>query len=380
MMTKVVIVGGGPAGSAAAFTLLKQGFEVVLIDKSDFPRNKLCGGLLTQRSRRVYSEVFETDFERSYECEATGAGVFQKATLANELHHATQWYLTRREHFDHHLLELAKAKGLRTVLNDRVVKVHSERNEVQLANGTVVAYDFLIGADGVNSVVAKHLFGRSFDKDRIGFALEVELPKGGNFYHQVSIHFDVVNWGYGWIFPKTHSDTFGIVGRHALNPQMKAQFLAFHKDVYGTDYEGEIKGHYIPFGQFLKVPGAGNILLSGDAAGLVDPVTGEGIAFALESGAMAGEAVARSIADGRPALSHYQKRYNKLAGELRIAARLAKFLYPERFHQLFLHVLPKSKQLLDLHLKLMEERLTYAQFERTLWRLVLQKGWKLLWK
>ena len=93
----------------------------------------------------------------------------------------------------------------------------------------------MIGADGVNSFVAKQLFGSSFDQNKIGFALEVELPKGTHKYAQPSIHFNVVNWGFGWVFPKKHSDTFGIVGLHRLNAKLKDQLqnslirLAFRK-------------------------------------------------------------------------------------------------------------------------------------------------------
>ena len=92
-------------------------------------------------------------------------------------------------------------------MNDKVAKLDLKTKILNLKSGTSLTYDYLIGADGVNSFVAKQLFGSSFDQNKIGLALEVELPKGTHKYAQPSIHFNVVNWGYGWVFPKKHSDT-----------------------------------------------------------------------------------------------------------------------------------------------------------------------------
>ena len=252
-MKSIIIIGGGPAGTSAAMVLLREGYDVTLVDKSSFPRDKLCGGLLTGRAKRVYQEVFETDFEQSFETLATGAGVFNASELVNEVNQSSEWFLTKRFDFDFFLLKQAQAKGLKTYLNDKVTKLDLKTKTLNLKSGTTLTYDYLIGADGVNSFVAKQLFGSSFDQSKIGFALEVELPKGTHKYLQPSIHFNVVNWGYGWVFPKKQSDTFGIVGLHKLNANLKHQFQEFHQGLYGSPYEGCIKGHYIPFGDFQSL-------------------------------------------------------------------------------------------------------------------------------
>ena len=376
-MKSIIIIGGGPAGTSAAMVLLREGYDVTLVDKSSFPRDKLCGGLLTGRAKRVYQEVFETDFEQSFETLATGAGVFNASELVNEVNQSSEWFLTKRFDFDFFLLKQAQAKGLKTYLNDKVTKLDLKTKTLNLKSGTTLTYDYLIGADGVNSFVAKQLFGSSFDQSKIGFALEVELPKGTHKYLQPSIHFNVVNWGYGWVFPKKQSDTFGIVGLHKLNANLKHQFQEFHQGLYGSPYEGRIKGHYIPFGDFRKVPGRENVLLAGDAAGLVDALTGEGIAFAMESGAFAAQAIIQSILTGKDALFHYKESYQTLAKELRIANRLAYFLYSSRFNRIFLKILPRSKPLLQMHLDLMNEKMTYSQFQNSLIRLALRKTFRI---
>ena len=112
-------------------------------------------------------------------------------------------------------------------------------------------------------------------------------------------------------------------------------------------------------------------------AGLVDALTGEGIAFAMESGAFAAQAIIQSISTGKDALYHYKESYQTLAKELRIANRLAYFLYSSWFNRIFLKILPRSKPLLQMHLDLMNEKMTYSQFQNSLIRLALRKTFRI---
>lgn len=379
MKATAVIVGGGPGGSTAAYTLLKEGIDVLLLDKSTFPRNKLCGGLLTGRTKRVFHEVFENGWADSFEYTAYGAGIFKGNTLLNEVAHHSELYQSQRYHFDDYLLKRCLDLGLRTHLGDAVLDVDFATNTLKLKSGLTISYDYLIGADGVNSAVAKNLFGQSFDKDKIGFALEVELPKGKREYPLPSLHFEVVKWGYGWVFPKENSDTFGLAGVHRLNPHMKENFQQFHETLFGERYQGKIHGHYIPFGDFKKQPGNGsNVLLVGDAAGLVEPITGEGIAFAMESGKFAGEAVVTGIHDHKMPYPLYMKAYKKLTKDLKVGYRLAKILYSEKMNPLFLKVLPRANFLVRLHMDLLQEKITYPQFQRYVFKKLATKSLELL--
>lgn len=81
----VIVVGGGPAGSSAAYTLAKQGIDVCVIDKAKFPRNKLCGGLLTLRSKKVFEKIFDANWDKTYELKTTGFKVLNKTTLLNKV-------------------------------------------------------------------------------------------------------------------------------------------------------------------------------------------------------------------------------------------------------------------------------------------------------
>ncbi|VAV89639.1 Geranylgeranyl/isoprenyl reductase [hydrothermal vent metagenome] len=168
-----------------------------------------------------------------------------------------------------------------------------------LGKGQTLEFTALIGTDGVNSMVAKALYGRAFNPGKIGFALEIEAQSTSPVDESsaLRIDFDAAAWGYGWQFPKRAGHTIGICGLQACNPDMKAHLTAYPERL-GQGENARVKGHFLPFGDFRRKPGRGNILLVGDAAGLVDPITGEGIAYALQSGRMAALAVHRAISGG----------------------------------------------------------------------------------
>jgi len=144
--------------------------------------------------------------------------------------------------------------------------------------------------DGIKSVVARTLFGDSFNQKTVGFGLEVDVAfdEVPNFPQNPEIHFGAARWGYGWVFPKKGCATIGIGGLYCKNPDLMSGFQDFLLQRCGHKPSGRIKGHFLPFGDYRAQPGENNILLVGDAAGLVDSITGEGIAFAMQSGEAAG--------------------------------------------------------------------------------------------
>ncbi|MGY9048966.1 MAG: ATP cone domain-containing protein, partial [Rhodobacterales bacterium] len=166
-------------------------------------------------------------------------------------------------------------------------------------NYSYVTARLLIAADGVNSTTARALFGKAFDADTIGFALEVEVPSDTPDT-PVRIDFGAADWGYGWDFPKTSGRTIGVGGILRRNGDLKTALATYlrHLDVT-TD--SPIKGQFLPFGAYRRVPGKGPVLLAGDAAGLVDPITGEGIAYAMKSGQLAAQSAVAAMRSGAPA-------------------------------------------------------------------------------
>lgn len=343
----VAIVGGGPAGAAAAITLARRGLRVVVLDREIFPRAKLCGGLLTLRSRRIFDAVFgSAHWDKLVEGTAYGARFYHGTEPLTSVEHRQPLALTNRRDFDAGLLHLAKRAGAESRQGVQVRGVefpNSTDLRLRLSNGEEeITARAVVGADGVSSAVARSLFGRAFRRRDLALAVEMEIPLDwpsprNQAIRRPAIHFGVVGWGYGWRFPKRNGTTVGIGGLWRKNPDMTGQFRQFLLEWYGEVPPFPIQGHYLPAGNFRLRPGRGPILLAGDAAGLVDPITGEGIALAMESGAMAGRAAADALAAGKPhtALARYRREYRTIAQSL-LAARLLKLFVQPDWGQRFL--------------------------------------------
>jgi len=368
----VIIVGGGPAGASAAHTLAGHGINVCLVDKAVFPRDKLCGGLLTERSRNVFDTVFDTSWQPAVEGVSHGMQFYYHERLLNEVKDYTKLTWTRRSRFDAYLVDLAKHAGAHLRQGVAVKAVEAESGTVTLADGVRIKADYLIGADGVNSIVAQSLFGRAFDKKTIAFGLEMEAPLTRRLQEitDPEIYFGVVKWGYGWVFPKRETLTIGVAGLWRQNPDIKSAFQRFVTHRCQGMPQTKIKGQYIPFGDYRRMPGRDNILLCGDAAGVVEPITGEGIAYAMQSGYLAAHAIIEAAARRQPAAAcqHYAAGYASIAGSLRWANALRYLIFPKWSESLFVRLLPKTKSVPRKHLDLMAADLDYNAYVQFLIR------------
>jgi geranylgeranyl reductase family protein len=336
---EAVVVGGGPAGSAAAYTLAAAGKKVCLIDKSEFPRDKLCGGGLTFRSKREFERIFKRQWKADLINSSQDVSFFSKGRFLASYKIRAKLYFTTRLRFDHYLLGLAQKAGATLKLGDAVGKIDIERQSITLRSGEEIAFHFLIGADGVNSLVAKTLFGTSFDPATIAFALEAEvprdrLPQQGDL---VEIDFSAARWGYGWVFPKKDTLTIGIGGLHRLNPDLRGHLDRYFRNKGLDSKEFKVKGQYLPGGDFRLMPGRSNVLLCGDAAGAVDPISGEGIPYALQTGGLAGAAIAAALSQpaSRTALEIYCEGYKEVVASLRRGKFWRWFVYPRGVERLF---------------------------------------------
>ena len=335
----VIVVGGGPAGSAAAFTASRGNLRVCLIDKTTFPRDKLCGGLVTQRSKNIFERVFDREWDNKIINYSDEVVFFSDNKYLASIDGYSRLYFTMRRDFDAYLLNLAQGAGVETKLGTNADIIDLRKNSIHLKDGKEIGYRCLIGADGVSSQVAKELFGSSFDKDTIGFGLEVEVPKEKLAKQRdvVEIDFGVAKWGYGWVFPKKKTFTIGVGGIHKLNPDMK-EHLAEYLLLKGLNIaEFRVKGQYIPFGDFRRYPGKDNVLLCGDAAGVVDPITGEGIAYAMQSGRAAAASALRAIREDQPnrAFCYYAGDYREITSSIRQANFWRYLIFPKIIRKSF---------------------------------------------
>jgi geranylgeranyl reductase family protein len=334
-----VVVGAGPAGSAAAYTLARAGKKVCLVDKAVFPRDKLCGGGLTFRGKRAFERVFRHPWKNELFNSSHDVSFFSKGRFLASFRTNAKIYFMMRRSFDDYLLGLAQKAGAAVRLGDAVSTIDLERMHVSFASGETLSFRFLIGADGVNSVVGKNLFGRSFDPATVAFALEVEVPRARlpDQGDTVEIDFSAARWGYGWIFPKAQTLNIGIGGLHHRNPDMRGRLDVYLKRKGLDPRDFKVKGQYLPAGGHPKIPGRGNVLLCGDAAGAVDPISGEGIAFAIQTGGAAGAAVAGALSNpaGSSALTIYAEHFRDVVTMLRWGKFWRCFVYPPLIERLF---------------------------------------------
>ena len=359
---EIIVVGAGPAGSTAAYILAKAGIEVTLIDKEVFPRHKLCGGLLTLRTKRLFESIFGESPENIADFKSDGMKMYFRDKLLNSISGYKSTFLINRIDFDYFLLRKAEEAGANIVTGKRVIETTA--STIKLSNNSEIKYDYLIGADGVNSIVAKHLYGSSFIKKQTAFCFEIEIPVE-NLSEKIrdpEVFFGYVDWGYGWVFPKSKTITVGIGGLPHKNMNLEQSFMELLKDRFGISNCNNLKGFHVPAGAYRTSPGKNNVIVCGDAAGLVEPITGEGIAFALQSGQFAAEAVLETVSGKADLLTNYNKNYKKILKIMRIARFLRLFIFTRFGQKLLKKTLPESKSSLKRHVDLMSDDMTYEEY------------------
>jgi geranylgeranyl reductase family protein len=300
----VAVVGAGPAGSLAALTLARHGARVILVDKAHQGRDKACGDLIGPRGVRLLDDMEITVPGARVAGDMLVAGPNGRRVLLPAQPGRTypgHALVVPRARFD----ALLRTKALDAGAIDRSGRVAAVvGTEVHLDSGQPLTADFVIGADGATSVVA-HSTGL-VDTTRVlwGFAVRAYLPV------EVTLPL-IALWndkrrhgfpGYGWMFPSVEGANLGLgigLGHHRADaPRAGRQLDAFFHhliDIGALDATFEaparILGGWLKMGVVGTRPAAGNVLLVGDAAGLVNPLQGEGIAQALISGHAAAHAV-----------------------------------------------------------------------------------------
>jgi geranylgeranyl reductase family protein len=282
----VAIVGAGPAGSTAAYRLARARARVLLIDKARFPRDKPCGGGLTMRAVRQLpfsvEPVVEDRITRMRLRLRYGPKIERESTRVLCL-------MTQRRLLDAFLVEQAVAAGVE--FRDGVHATIDSETELRV-DGKAVEVGALIGADGANGTTARSLgLGGAIVN---GVALEgnlsyEELPPSG-WRGTLVLELSAVPGGYGWIFPKGDHVNVGVGGWGREGPQLR-RHLRVLCDHYGIELRRltDLRGHRLPMRQPGTVLARGRALVIGDAAGAIDPVSGDGIYEALVTARLAAE-------------------------------------------------------------------------------------------
>jgi geranylgeranyl diphosphate/geranylgeranyl-bacteriochlorophyllide a reductase len=364
----VAIVGGGPAGSWAGFLLARAGARVAIVDGSH-PREKPCGGGLSARALKLL---------QPFGGAAAPAGNDIVLSTFSDAKHTVDVPLERtgqqtpalrvssRRTFDLSLLNAARDAGADLVA-ERVTALEPARSgwTLKTSNKAVTA-DWLVGADGVNSLVRRSV-AQPFPRSALSIA-------SGYFVRdrtspRIDIAFTSEPAGYLWSFPRPDHLAIGACGQ--ANETSSADLLTAsaawirqHTDAASEDmmrYSWPIPS--LSERQLdAERPAGDRWLLVGDAAGLVDPITREGLYFALASSTLAAESLMKERAADR----YLDRVRRELHSELRKAARLKGRFFHSAFTGLLLRALDESAQIRRVMADLVTGAQTYTGLRRRL--------------
>jgi len=321
---RIAVVGAGPAGTWASILLAQRGHSVTLFDPQA-PWEKPCGGGVTAKALSSFG-VFESDLPRNnieqitiYFGDTRSVSVTPREPIA---------VVSRRE-LGRYLLQEAEKSGV-CILRTRVNQIERSSKEWRIAaRDTDLQSDFLIGADGATSLVRRTV-ATGLAANDLSVTLGYFIP--GNFPAQMKVYFLPAFEGYIWSFPRPTHTSYGLITRGEPGWTARAKVLLSNFIV--ADLGAEVMDH----AEFYSAPvpclgpkawknnriaGEGWALV-GDAAGLVDPITGEGIYYAFRSAKILAETIER------PA-EYAHKLNNEVVPELERASKMYKRFYRGRF-------------------------------------------------
>lgn len=315
----VIIVGAGPAGSTAAKYLAENGVRTLLLDKDNFPRDKPCaGGLCNHIMNFNYLKQRLSNNSKILQSTCRGSITYFPNQKAYSYHACFDlFYTVFRKDFDMILIDFATKAGSDFERNAHVISVSQNEKsvEITLSNGRKYTGEYCIVADGPMGKAGKHLrsnlgFENKWKKE-MSLSLVEELPVDPSFIKQtygddrqalVYFKYDDLT-GYAWVFPKKKSVNIGLAGslKEMKQYDTKKGFQGFISFLKENQYlpknviSKNMKGSFIPWEGPLKKTWYKRMVLAGDAAGFVSPLSGEGIFYAMDSGRIAAETIVKHL-------------------------------------------------------------------------------------
>lgn len=339
------IVGGGPSGCSCGITLQQAHSSSCIIDCKKFPRHKLCAGLLTDKSKQILHSLLSTVraeniLEKVTCAEENSFRLYNRNKLLIDVNIEPCIRLIDRFYFDNYLWDYYKRIGGTTFENGQIKNIDFENKSIYLTAGDVIRYKYLIAADGANSLVEKLSGNR---KNRNALCLEVNVKREDYNVNGVNVYFNIVPNSYAWVFSKGSTVCIGLVKLwnkkfNALNTF--SDFLELlnvkNRDKY------KVEGAMLPFGNYMNNPTyLHSVLFVGDAGGFVEPLTGEGIYYALKTGNLAGQSILQDVCN--PVTDTYTEMCKPIIKVLKNTNRYQNMLSSSLFMKLFCENIHKHK-------------------------------------
>jgi len=359
----VIIVGAGPAGTSGAIKLGQSGLQVALVDKATFPRDKTCGDALSVdviNQLAMLSETLPSEFE-TFKNKIASYGVKIFSPDHNHIdipfiykNEKSCGYISPRLHFDNLLFQHAKQNSAINIYeNCTVTSVAIANNKAVLQTSAgVLTGKMVVGADGAHSIISKCLGDIKVEKAHYSAGLRVYYEGVSGLHNEnfIELHFfkDILP-GYLWIFPL--ADNKANVGIGMLSSEVSKKkvnlketlqnLLKTHPHLTERFKHARpletIKGYGLPLGSKKRKLSGERFLLAGDAAALIDPFSGEGIANAIRSGRVAAEHIITCFEKNNFSAafnkSYDKEIYRRMSREFKISRTLQRVVtYPVLFN------------------------------------------------
>lgn len=379
----VAIIGAGPAGSAASMKLSENGINHCFIDSSSFPRDKICGDALSGKvvnylKKELPSLLNQLSIEDGF---LPSHGIKFISTQNKTLHLPFKkeidtanppGYVASRLDFDHRIFSKAQEKEYCTYINDQVktIQLNEDKYVIKTKQDKNLSANYIIGSDGAQSIVKRQLFqGKSYSSNAsLGIrqyweGVDADFETGFIELH----YFDSLLPGYFWIFPMSDNRCnvgLGLLAKDAKKYKINIKKLferiindedrIKHRFRKGYALE-EVKTWGLPLYNKKTKLVNNKAYLSGDAASLIDPFTGEGISNALWSGKWAAEEITDLLQNKKPIISYQQKVYKKLGAELKTSLAMQKLSRKKYLLNFVIRKAEKNKQLKSILMNMFSE-------------------------
>lgn len=374
MKFDIVIIGGGPAGVSLGMSLLLIGRKCCIIDRAKFPREKLCAGVLTIKTQKIIKSIFPDLIWENVSCsDIKTLNIYKNMNLIGQYSLNYSYKVVDRLKFDYELIKCYLAKGGILFENEGNYSIDYSNNKIILSDNETIEYSFIIGADGINSNVRKYVDPKY--KPHAFCLASLASDTNTVCQNEISAHFGVLSKGYGWSIPCNNTCSIGMAGavskKHSIN---LSHYNAFCDQAYNIRLQ-KPKGQFLSDGTYVKKPFKNNVVLIGDAAGLADAISGEGIYFAIYSGILAGKSIEEYYETGNKV--NYNKKIKEVHKIINQQKLFRCFLYTPIIQDITFHFVKKNpawaKYIFDEVISSYKDNYIDATLKLLTWRWRCQK-------